>query len=228
MLPSSRMKCKPDGCAGHSKPWLRYRFNNGAGWCHCTLDNIHRKHHLWQEGKSQGRETFTRLSWNTQGNSWLGCGVNERERKKGFHSLCIYWAEMWRYRVIKSVDGLKLEVVPPCLVWLMQHLGLETQTCSKGWKWDSFPPFITSSHGSGPCLSPVLMGMGLTAGPYPCERGFFKQFIEDRVGRLLSQGQWQACLFLGQLAWQQTFKSADALDGPERFLLAGQSDTQWV
>lgn len=62
--------------------------------------------------------------------------------------------------------------------------------------------------------------MGLTAGPYPFERGFFKQFIDVQVGRLLP--------VLRQLAGQQEFNRTDALDGPERFLLAGQSETQWM
>lgn len=94
-----------------------------------------------RERKSQGGEIFARPSWKTQGNSWLGCGVNERESKKDLHSLCISWAKMWRYRVMKSVDELK-PVVLPCLVWLMQHLGLQTQTFPKGSKWDRFPSSI--------------------------------------------------------------------------------------
>lgn len=106
----------------------------------------------------------------------------------------------------------------------MQRLGLETQTCSRGSKQDSFP--LSILHHTE--VDPVLVVMGLTADPHPSERGFFKQFIDVHVGRLLSQGQCQISLFLGQLGQQQTFSRADALDRPERFLLAEQSETLWV
>lgn len=137
-----------------------------------------------RERKSQGGEIFARPSWKTQGNSWLGCGMNERESKKDLHSLCISWAKMWRYRVMKSVDELKPVVSS---MFSMTHAtpGLTDTDFSQRLKMRSFSLFHPSSHGSGPCPSPVLVEMGLTAGPYPFERGFFKQFLDDHGGKVI-------------------------------------------
>lgn len=153
-------------------------------WGWMMLDNIQRRHLLWQEGKSQGWETFARLI-----RMW--CEWKRKQERFAFslhflsQNVVIENNKECGWVKTRSCSSMMI-LYDSCNTWAWRH-----RLCSKGSKKIAFPllSFITWKQ---TLPIPCAGGDGLTADPYPFQRGFSSSSL---VGRLLRQGQCQTCLF---------------------------------